>query len=56
MVCIKVSREELRKISCGKEGKIKVKTVPGEAKDGKELMNIFDNIIKGRYLGRRRNT
>ena len=25
MICIKVSREELRKISCGKEGKIKVK-------------------------------
>jgi len=56
MICINVSREELRKISCGKEGKIKVKAVPSEAKDSKELMNIFDNIIKRRYLGRRRNT
>ena len=55
MVCIKVSREELRKISCGKEGKITKTTIPDNATDTRGLTNILDGIIKNRYLGKRRN-
>ena len=53
MICITVSREELQKISTGKEGKIQTKTVPGEADNVKDLLKIFDGIAKWRYLGRK---
>ena len=56
MICIKVSREELRKISSGKEGKITKATIPDNATDTRGLTKILDGIIKSRYLGKRRNT
>lgn len=53
MICITVSREELQKISTGKEGKIQTKTIPSEADNVKGLLKIFDTIAKWRYLGRK---
>lgn len=53
MICITVSREELQKISTGKEGKIQTKTIPSEADNVKGLLKIFDSIAKWRYLGRK---
>ena len=53
MICITVSREELQKISTGKEGKIQTKTIPSEADNVKGLLKIFDGIAKRRYLGRK---
>lgn len=53
MICITVSREELQKISAGKEGKIQTKTIPSEADNVKGLLKIFDGIAKCRYLGRK---
>ncbi len=54
MICITVSREELQKISTGKEGKIQTKTIPSEADNVKGLLKIFDGIAKRRYLGQRK--
>ncbi len=53
MVCISVSREDLKRIANGKKGKVKIKTVKSEEKNAKLLLQIFDRIIKYRYIGRR---
>lgn len=53
MICITVSREELQKISTGKEGKIQTKTIPSDTNNIKDLLKIFDGIAKWRYLGRK---
>ena len=53
MICITVSREELQKISTGKEGKIQTKTIPSEADNVKGLFNIFNTIARWRYLERK---
>lgn len=53
MICITVSREELQKISTGKEGKIQTKTIPSDTSNIKDLLKIFDVIAKRRYLGRK---
>ena len=53
MVCISVSREDLKRIVNGKKGKIKIKTVKSEEKNAKLLLQIFDRIIKYRYIGRK---
>ncbi len=53
MICITVSREELLKISNGKEGKIQRKTIPSDNDNIKDLLKIFDGIAKRRYLGRK---
>lgn len=53
MICITVSREELQKISTGKEGKIQTKTIPSDTDNVKDLLKIFDGIAKWRYLGRK---
>ena len=53
MICITVSREELQKISAGKEGKIQTKTIPSDTDNVKDLLKIFDGIAKWRYLGRK---
>ena len=54
MICITVSREELQKISTGKEGKIQRKTIPSDNDNIKDLLKIFDDIAKWRYLGQRK--
>lgn len=54
MICITVSREELQKISAGKEGKIQTKTIPSDTDNVKDLLKIFDGIAKYRYLGQRK--
>ena len=54
MICITVSREDLLKISTGKEGKIQRKTIPSETDNIKDLLKIFDGIAKWRYLGQRK--
>lgn len=54
MICITVRRDDLRKLSCGEEGKIKIKNMPSSTTDAKGLVNILDSILKYRYLGRRR--
>ena len=53
MVCISVSREDLKRIANGKKGKVKIKTVKSEERNAKQLLKIFDRIIKYRYIGRR---
>ena len=53
MVCISVSREDLKRIANGKKGKVKIKTVKSEERNAKLLLQIFDRIIKYRYIGRR---
>ena len=54
MICITVSREDLLKISTGKEGKIQRKTIPNDNDNIKDLLKIFDGIAKWRYLGQRK--
>jgi len=54
MICITVSREDLLKISTGKEGKIQRKTIPSDNDNIKDLLKIFDGIAKWRYLGQRK--
>lgn len=54
MICITVSREDLLKISNGKEGKIQRKTIPSDTNNIKDLLKIFDGIAKWRYLGQRK--
>jgi len=54
MICITVSREDLLKISTGKEDKIQRKTIPSDNDNIKDLLKIFDGIAKWRYLGQRK--
>ena len=54
MIYITVSREDLLKISNGKEGKIQRKTIPSDNDNIKDLLKIFDGIAKWRYLGQRK--
>ena len=44
MICITVSREDLLKISNGKEGKIQRKTIPSDNDNIKDLLKIFDIV------------
>ena len=50
MICITVSREELQKISTGKEGKIQTKTIPSDTDNVKEtvttgLLNLIGDLL-----------
>ena len=55
MICIKVARKALYKLFKGGSVKLNVENIVGKEKSSKDLMRIFDNIIKGRFHGRRRN-
>lgn len=55
MIRIKVARQALYKLFKGGVVKLDVENVAGKEKSSKDLMRIFDNIIKGRFHGRRRN-
>ena len=53
MICITVSRKDLKKICGGVESKIIVKKVSENTDNGKGIAQVVDEIIKRQHLSER---